>query len=138
MIAEYRHRFHFFQREVTDLGRLVTQPQFTADNFRFEGQRDNEDFIPIGINDELIRIAVYADQTLHADVEACLFPHLADTRLRRALARIHCAAGQAPLTVIRSAREQDALVFVEDDGCAPEAQFSLFAEAVAVEDLGHN
>jgi hypothetical protein len=94
-------------------------------------------FVPVGVDGELVGVTVHADEALHADAQACLLQNFPFARLSHGLARLHAAAGQAPLTVVLPFGEQDASLFVEDGGGTAKAEFALFCNALAIEDLGH-
>src|SRR5690349_17041181 len=93
--------------------------------------------ISIRIDHQLIGMAVYAHQALHADAQACLLPHLPLTGLGHRLARVHTPARQAPLTVIRAARKKDPPALIEDCSRAAKPEFSLPADPVTIKNLCH-
>jgi len=86
MIQQNIQLFDLTQREITVIRRLVAQAQFSADDFHFKMQCDDLDCIPIRIDDDLIRIAIHADEPLHSYTQACFLDNFPDARLRRGLA----------------------------------------------------
>jgi hypothetical protein len=44
------------------------------------------------------RVSVDPNYAINTDIEPCLFPDLADNRLREDLADVHCPPGSAQLT----------------------------------------
>src|SRR5688572_20659962 len=112
--AEKLQRLDFLFCEVTKVCRFAAQAWFSADDLCLEMERHDMRLVPIRINDELVGMAVHADQPLYANPQARFLPHFAFACLCHRLARIHAAARQAPLTVIGAARKKDPPVLIED------------------------
>src|SRR5688500_7676656 len=93
--------------------------------------------VPVWINNQLIGMAVHANQARHADMQARLLPNLPFTGLRHRLAGFHAAAWQTPLTVICAARKKDPPLLIEDGSRTPQSDFSLPANPFTIKNLCH-
>src|SRR5688572_18003472 len=105
---------------------LIAQSQFARDDLRFKTQDDHENLVPIRVNDQLIRVAVYPGQTRRADLQAGLLPNLPFTGLGRAFAGFHVSAGQAPAAVVCTLGELHFFAFtVKYDPATANSQLAL-------------
>src|SRR5258706_1466180 len=138
MISNDIHLGGFTQREITGLGRFVAQAQLAATHFGFEIQRHHLYLVPVGINHQLVGVAIYAGQAQDAHAQAGLLPYFARAGLGHALTRLHAAAGQAPLAVIGAARQQHFLAcLIKDYRRAAQAQCAVTPDAFTKENFCH-
>src|SRR5690242_2790813 len=94
-------------------------------------------FIPVRIDDQLIGMAVDADQPLHPNLQACFLEDFPLAGLCRRLTRFHSTPRQTPLPIISATREQDSALVVEDRSRTSQSNFALFTQTWTIKNLCH-
>ena len=133
------HRFNFQESKEIGSRCFIAQAEFSSNYLYFKTQDHDLDFMTVGINNQLVAIAVYADQAPGLYFEASLFEHLTPTALFDRFARLHLPARQAPQTVVHAFREKDLpAFFIEYHRATAEAKLAPLANTVAINNLSHN